>query len=121
MNLKAIFIGIGSYFILLSIWFFIAPQYEHKTLHIYSIIISSIYIFLPFISGYITAAFAEQKLVLNGLTFAIIVAILSAIGWFILDILSIYLLFNLLSIILLGTAGAMVNYWLNKKSSTSSA
>ncbi len=120
MNFKAIFFGVISYPVLLAIWFFIAPQYEHKTIHIYAIIVSSIYIFLPFISGYITASLSEEKKVLQGVLSAIILAFLSGIGWFMLDILSINMLFNLVSIILLGTAGALINHFFSKKLKTGS-
>jgi hypothetical protein len=118
MNLKAILIGVTSYPILWAIWFFITPQYEHKALHAYSVVMSAFYILMPFISGYITAYFAKTKGIQHGLVFAIIVASLSMLGWYILDILTTNMLLNLFSIILLGTAGGAahqgIKYYLNK-------
>ena len=112
MKLKAIFIGIISYIILLAVWFFISPPYEHRSVHIYSLIMIAIYILLPFISGYITATIAKEKYILNGFVFAIAVASLSVIGWFILDIFTISMLFNIVTIIVVGTAGAAVKRWI---------
>lgn len=106
MKLKAIFIGIISYTILLAVWFFISPPYEHQSLHVYSVVMTAIYILLPFISGYITATFAKEKYILNGFVFTIIIASLSAISWFMLDIFTLGMLFNLIAILVLGTAGA---------------
>ena len=105
MNLKAILIGVASYPILWAMWIFLTPQYEHKSFHIYSVVMSAFYLLMPFISGYITAYFAKIKGVQHGLVFAIIVASLSLFGWYVLDILTTDMLLNFFSIILLGTAG----------------
>jgi putative membrane protein (TIGR04086 family) len=113
MNIKAIFFGVLCYLSLLLIWFFVAPQFEHRLVHTESLVMSAIYLFLPFISGYISALMAKQKRILNGLISSIIIALLSAIAWLVLDIFSMLMLLNLFSIIILGTLGAVTSQWLS--------
>jgi hypothetical protein len=119
MNWKAILIGLITYPILWTIWIILTPQYEHQSANTYVVILSIFNTLMPLISGFIAAQISSIKGIQHGFVVGVILTALSLIGWYILDILSVDLLFNLAAIAILATVGGALsqglNYFLAKK------
>lgn len=113
MNWKAISVGLISYPILWVAWFFLSPQFEHRSPDAYLIILSVFYILMPLISGFIAAHFAKTKGLLHALVVGIVLAALSLTGWYFLGILATNMLTSLAGILLLATAGGALSQGLN--------
>jgi putative membrane protein (TIGR04086 family) len=109
MNWKAITIGLISYPLLWGIWFSLSPQYEHQSPDTYLVVLSVFYISIPFFSGFIAAHVSRIKGILHGLVLGIILTIISLLGWYFLDILTMNMLLSLAGIVLLATAGGALS------------
>jgi len=119
MNWMAVLIGLISYPILWAVWFFLSPQYEHQSPNTYMIVLSVFYTFMPLVSGFIAAHFAQKKGFLHGLVLGLILTSISTIGWYFLGILTTDMFSSLVGIFLLATIGGAlsqgINYLLAKK------
>jgi|GEM_PF-3296075 len=105
MKWKALLIGVISYPILWFVWFFLSPQYEHHSLHSYSMVMYIMYWLLPVFSGMLAAKFAKSDGFKHALVVGIILGGISVLVWYYLGILESNMLLNLASIVILAAVG----------------
>lgn len=105
MNWKALLLGLLSYPLLWVIWLFLSPEYQHKSVHWFSILSDAFYLLMPVVSGFLAAHIAKSKGLLHGALVGVLIALVSVGVWAAMDILDTKMLLPLAGIALLSTLG----------------
>jgi len=109
MNWKAVILGTATYPVLWLVWLLLSPMYEHTTIHLYALIFNVFYLLMPVVPGFLSAHIAKAKGLMHGVVTGVLIALLSSLFWFQMDILTVEMLLPLAGMVVIAAVGGYLS------------